>query len=73
MSVTYTDDGAIPHLLVATPGGDILAPVKLERREFGQGYRLEFGSNSSHDRLPKPLKRDGRLVFALPGGFEVEG
>ena len=71
---THTDEGVIPHLAVITPSGMIHAPVKLERAEFGKGYRLELSAMyGGGDRLPKPLKRDGRLVFALPAGGEVLG
>lgn len=68
---TYTSEGAIPNLLVPFDGGVIHAPVKLDRKEHGQGYRLILGNDTF--KLPKPMKRDGRLVFALPGGAEVLG
>lgn len=71
---TITDEGVIPHLPVVTPAGMIYAPVKLERAEHGKGYRLKLSEMyGGGDRLPKPMKRDGRLVFALPGGAEVLG
>ncbi|MGQ4661302.1 hypothetical protein [Lysobacter sp. F6437] len=74
MSVTYTDEGTIPHLAVVTEHGTIHAPVKLERYEHGKGYRLELSPMyGGGDRLPKPMRRDGRLVFALPAGGEVLG
>lgn len=71
---TITDEGVIPHLPVVTPDGTIHAPVKLERYEHGKGYRLELSPMyGGGDRLPRPMRRDGRLVFALPGGAEVLG
>lgn len=71
---TLTEVGPIPHLLVVTPAGVIHAPVKLERYEHGKGWRLHLSDMyGGGDRLPRPLKRDGRLVFALPGNGEVLG
>lgn len=75
MSATFTKEGAIPHLRVETPHGAILAPVKLETEPDGKGGRkIIVGHEGSADkRLPTPVRRDGRLVFALPGGGEVLG
>lgn len=71
MSATLTREGAIPHLLVDTPFGTILAPVKLQAEPDGRIRTSNVGSELS--RRPAPMRRDGRLVFALPGGLEVLG
>lgn len=74
MTGTYTCEGIIPHLLLE---GGLLAPVKLvpqkgKEGNFGLAWeqRWNLGVNT---RAPVPMRRDGRLVFALPGGGEVLG
>lgn len=56
----YTDtrEGRIPHLPVWAGAQMYLAPVMIE----------DAGLMSAR---PKPLRRDGALVYALPGGVEV--
>ena len=61
---TYTTEGFIPHLLVQHRGGVFDAPVKLELS--GTGHVL-----TDRHATPTPMRRDGRLVFALPGCAEV--
>lgn len=62
----HTTEGFIAHRPVSYDGGTFHAPVKLRRTECGHVWLSSRG-------LPAPLRRDGRLVFALPGGFEIEG
>lgn len=60
ITATLTTEGVIPHLLVpmaAHPAGRFFAPVRVA---------VEQGSD-----IHAPVRRDGRLVFALPGGGEV--
>lgn len=73
MSGTFTRDGLIPHLQIVTAAGVILAPVKLETEPDGKGgRRILVGHHGAEDkRLPRPVKRGGKLAFALPGGGEV--
>lgn len=60
-----TREGAIPHLPVVTDAGMILAPVKLVLDS-----PIYLKANAIK---PDPMRRNGRLVFALPGGGEVLG
>lgn len=71
MKETLTDEGYIPHLQVVTAVGVILAPVKLQPDADGKIRIKTEGSEVT--RRPAPMRRDGRLVFALPGGGEVLG
>jgi hypothetical protein len=72
---TFTREGVIPHLKVKTEYGTILAPVKVMTRPDRNGHpRVDIDYSGPDDyRQPMPLRRNGRLVFALPGGGEVEG
>jgi len=66
--VTDTSEGPIPHLR----HGDLLCPVKLERVEFGSGWKLKKAPQYGYgNEKPMPMRRNGRLVYALPGGGEV--
>jgi hypothetical protein len=69
MSATLTSEGYIPHLQVVTDIGTLLAPVKLQPDEAGKLRIAASGFGAA--RYPGPMRRDGRLVFALPGGGEV--
>lgn len=71
MSATLTSEGYIPHLQVSTDDGVILAPVKLQPDHDGRIRIKTEGSEVT--RRPAPMRRNGRLVFALPGGGEVLG
>lgn len=66
-----TREGAIPHLLVVTDAGTLLAPVKLQPNDAGKVRMSKNGNGLA--RYPAPMRRNGRLVFALPGGGEVLG
>lgn len=66
-----TREGAIPHLPVVTDAGMILAPVKLQPNDAGKVRMSKNGTDMG--RYPAPMRRNGRLVFALPGGGEVLG
>lgn len=72
---TYTKEGIIPHLKIVTEYGTILAPVKVVCRTDRYGrQKVDIDYTGPDDyRQPMPLRRNGRLVFALPGGGEVEG
>jgi len=61
-NLTNTSDGEIPHLLI----NGLQCPVKLRRVPSERGYVI-----AQEQRLPVPLYRYGKLVFALPGGGEV--
>ena len=65
---TITAEGTIPHLRIQTAAGEILAPVKLQPNKNGR--LLAYGPDGNRV-LPRPMRRDGRLVYALPGGGEV--
>ena len=67
---TQTSEGYIPHLRVKTPGGLVMAPVKLQPN--GRGKIVQYNREGA-PVCPPPMRRDGRLVFALPGGAEVLG
>ena len=69
MKETLTDEGYIPHLEVVTAVGVILAPVKLQPDADGKIRIKTEGSEVT--RRPAPMRRNGRLVFALPGGGEL--
>lgn len=58
--VTQTLSGPIPHRIVILEGGVLLAPVK-----------LVTDMRNCHG-LCKPVRRRNKLVYALPGGGEVE-
>ena len=64
---TETSEGYIPHREVFADCGMILAPVKLLKVCEG---RIATHHTDGGYLLPVPLRRDGRLVFALPGGAE---
>ena len=66
---TETSEGYIPHLEVFTDHGIIHAPVKL-RTESGA---VVTNWTDGGYRFAVPLRRDGALVFALPGGGEYVG
>lgn len=57
---THTRDGLIPNLRLVSRDGSITlyAPVKINPPCKGE-------------RLPRPQTRDGKMLFALPGGGEV--
>lgn len=64
---TETTEGYIPHREVFADCGLIHAPVKLVRECEGRiAMHYQFGGL----KFPIPLRRDGRLVFALPCGGE---
>jgi hypothetical protein len=71
---TWTREGAIPHLPVVTEAGMVHAPVRLVTRLDAQGrVRVDMQRNGNDDlRLPHPLRVDGRLVYALPGGGSID-
>lgn len=62
---TITTEGIVPHLLVKHADLRILAPVKLDFDTPGSWIVKQQGT------FHPPLRRDGRLAFALPGGGEV--
>ena len=69
MSATETSEGLISHLQLVTELGVIRCPVKLQADADGEIRIKESGSEVS--RRPAPMRRGGRLVYALPGGGEV--
>lgn len=75
MSGIETLEGFIPHLRVVTSAGVIHAPVKLALTFDARGRtKVDYDTRNVEDkRLPAPMRRDGRLVYALPGGGEVVG
>lgn len=58
---TDTLDGPIPHLRIVHEGGVLLAPVK-----------LVIDTRNCHG-LCRPKRQGEKLVYALPGGGEMEG
>ena len=68
MSATQTSEGLISHLQLVTECGVIRCPVKLQ---VGADGKI-CGNDSSRNAVdPAPMRRGGRLVYALPGGGEV--
>lgn len=67
IGATATSEGWLAHVEVFADCGLILAPVKLATR--AARLRTEALDGSSWG-MPVPLRRDGRLVYALPGGGE---
>ena len=70
---TLTATGWISHLQWVTDAGMVSAPVKLRVEATANGGRrvVTKHDGSADQRLPTALRRDGRYVYALPGGFEV--
>lgn len=64
---TETSEGYIAHREVFADCGLILAPVKLLKQ--GEG-RIATTYTDGGYLFPIPMRKDGRLVFALPGGGE---
>lgn len=62
---TWTSEGRIAHLEVFCDLGILHAPVKIDWLKSNIYYSVQH----SHER-PVPLRREGRLVYALPGGGE---
>lgn len=57
---TDTLDGTLPHLRIVHEDGVLLAPVK-----------LVTDTRNCHG-LCEPMRRGEKLVYALPGGSEME-
>lgn len=72
---TLTTTGWVPHLQWMLDTCVVSAPVKLRVEATANGgRRIALKHDGPSDkRLPTALRRDGRLVFALPGGGEVLG
>ena len=68
---TFTSAGFIPHLDVPTTSGKISAPVKILFDTARRGIAVVYESNQNA-RVPTPPMRNGKYVFALPGGKEIE-
>ena len=69
---TDTTTGWVPHLHWVLDTCVVSAPVKLEVETTSIGRRIvRLLDGSADQRLPTALRRDGRYVYALPGGMEV--
>ena len=68
MSATQTSEGLISHLQLVTECGVIRCPVKLQPSADG---KIGGFDGSRNPVAPAPMRRAGRLVYALPGGGEV--
>ena len=68
MSATQTSEGLISHLQLVTECGVIRCPVKLQ---VGSDGKVRGHDRSRNAVDPAPMRRGGRLVYALPGGLEV--
>lgn len=68
MSATQTSEGLISHLQLVTECGVIRCPVKLQ---VGSDGRISWHDSNRNEVDPAPMRRGGRLVYALPGGGEV--
>ena len=66
---TATSEGWIAHREGFADCGLILAPVKLAMN--GSTLDRSVALYGTSWAVPVPLRRDGRLVFALPGGAEL--
>lgn len=61
---TPTSEGSIPHLLAMTgEGASFYAPVCLDFR----------GTEPTDQEYPPKRTKEGRLLFALPGGGRAVG
>lgn len=63
---TETSEGWIPHREIFADCGLVHAPVKLRTVPGSIVTAYTDGGN----KFAMPLRRDGLLVFALPGGGE---
>lgn len=68
VGATATAEGWIAHIEVFADCGIVHAPVKLAM-QAGKLQRAKGDGFGSWD-IPIPMRRDGRLVYALPGGAE---
>ena len=70
---TLTTTGWVPNLQWMLDACVVSAPVKLRVEATANGgRRIALKHDGSADRrLPTALRRDGRYVYALPGGLEV--
>ena len=70
---TDTTTGWVPNLQWVLDTCVVSAPVKLRVEATANGgRRIALKHDGSSDkRLPTALRRDGRYVYALPGGLEV--
>ena len=69
---TDTAAGWVPNLHWVLDTCVVSAPVKLETEPTSIGQRIVLNRDGPSDkRLPTALRRDGRYVYALPGGLEV--
>ena len=67
---TVTADGYVLHAEVATGAGILRAPVKLARAKDAGTRAQRKDGLQTRGFDPIPLRQDGRLVYALPGGGE---
>lgn len=65
---TETTFGFIRHLKIHAPGLSIEAPVALSTHN-----RVVECKTVEGEHLPIPRMRDGRLLYALPGGSVITG
>lgn len=68
---TDTTEGPIPHLRLTCEAGTFAAPVKLATERRGNGPGIAYARRNDGHSHPVPLVREGRYVYALPGGGEV--
>jgi hypothetical protein len=64
---TETSHGCIRHIELFGDFGTIWAPVKLMARD---GRTVTVHHDGGY-RMAVPLQRNGRYVYALPGGLEI--
>lgn len=72
LTATFTVAGYVPHLSVHLQEGRLLAPVKLATQVGPRGGRNIVHGPRNSTLAPEPLIRDGKYVYALPGGGEIE-
>lgn len=68
---TETEEGFIPHKRMTFGSLSFDAPVRVITKKEGGGSAVQ---KNRHDMYyPKAERRDGRLVYALSGGYVAMG
>lgn len=70
---TWTSEGCIPHLKITEGDLTFFAPVKMATQPGARGGLMVVYAGRNDLQYPQPMRRDGRLVFALPAGGEALG
>lgn len=71
LTATFTSAGYVPHIAIRLQEGRLLAPVKLATQRGPRGGNNIVYGPRRDIAAPEPLCRDGKYVYALPGGGEM--